>query len=138
MSAPRPPRVLILDDRRDSASFLCSIFTAHAFESASTSDIHRAMDSVLEEDVDVVVVAYLSDGAATAHAVTRVRSSPEAAVRDVAMVTLVDDPWSAEQAIAAGADAVLVRPVHASRLVAVVSRSAATKPASRAARRTAF
>ena len=66
MSAPRPPRVLILDDRRDSASFLCSIFTAHAFESASTSDIHRAMDSVLEEDVDVVVVAYLSDGAATA------------------------------------------------------------------------
>jgi DNA-binding response OmpR family regulator len=138
MSPPRPPRVLILDDRRDSAAFLCSIFTTHAFEAASTSDVHRAMDSVLDEGVDVVVVAYLSDGGATAHAVTRVRSSPEAAVRDVAMVTLVDDPWSAEQAIAAGADAVLVRPVHASRLVAVVSRSAATKPASRAARRTAF
>jgi len=138
MSAPRRPRVLILDDRRDNAAFLCSIFTAHAFEAASTSDVHRAIDSVLEEDVDVVVVAYASDGGATAHAVTLVRSSPESTVRDVAVVALVDDPWSAEQAIAAGADAVLVRPVHASRLVAVISRSGATKPASRAARRTAL
>jgi DNA-binding response OmpR family regulator len=137
VNALRPPRVLILEDRRDSAAFLCSLFASHSFEAASTSTVAAAVDSVIEESVAVVVPAYTGDATATVAAIADIRSHPDGVVRDVAVVALVDDPWAAERCVEAGADAVLVRPVHSSRLVASASRAAATRPANRAARRTA-
>ena len=79
-----------------------------------------------DEQVAVVLCAYSGDGTPSAALIRRIRSRSEPAIHDVGIVALVDEPWAADRAAQAGADAVLVRPVHSSRLLTVINQTAAS------------
>jgi CheY-like chemotaxis protein len=134
--AGRAARVVVVDDKRDSATTVGAVLGAAGFEAASTADTTSAIESVLHEGVDVVLAAHSSGGATrSAEVVREIRTRAEPLVRDVSVVVLVDDAGGADAALAAGADSVLIRPVEADRIVEAVTEVAATAPSVRAARR---
>ena len=131
-------RVLVVDDDSDSAATLSQVLAAAGFEVAAVRTRRLTVRVVLDEQVSVVVVSNTDRGiAATTDLVTLLRSRPEPRLRDAGIVALVDDEIDAAFSLGEEADAVLVRPVDAGRLVDVVTEVAATDPSARAARRRA-
>lgn len=130
-------RVLVVDTHGDSATFLCRLLDAAGFQTASTPRAEVALDSVLTEGVATVLVAHAGELGATVDVLRSARSRPEPVVNGVGLVALVDDEAAMEVVLAAGADAVLVRPVEAEQLVETVTEVCATTPEARAGRRRA-
>jgi DNA-binding NarL/FixJ family response regulator len=129
-------RVVVVDDRTDAGATVAAVLGGAGFEAVTTGDLTATMEAVLHEGVAVVVAAHGSGGVGvSARFVQSLRDRPEPALRDVSVVALVDDPTSADAALSAGADSVLLRPVESDRLVEAVTDVAALDPTSRAARR---
>lgn len=136
LSVSSGARVLVVDDDRQGAATLSEVLDAAGFRVATVRTRRLATRVVLDEDVAVVLVAYTGRGiAATTDLVTRLRSRPEPQLSGAGIVALVDDEIDAAFGLGDEADAVLVRPVDAARLVDVVTEVAATDPAARQARR---
>lgn len=134
----RRARVLVVDDDRQSADTLRRVLDAAGFDTASVRTTRLALAVVRDEDVAVVLVANTGRGiGATTDLVTRLRTRPEPQLRAAGIVALVDDEVDAAFGLGDEADAVLVRPVAADRLVDVVTEIAATPPDARTARRSA-
>jgi len=128
--------VLIVDDDHASGSTLTRVFDAAGFDVAVVRTRRLTMQVLLDEGVSVVVAANTGRGiAATTDLVTALRARPEPQLRDAGVVALVDDEIDAAFGLGDEADAVLVRPLDAGRLVDVVTEVAATDPSARSARR---
>jgi DNA-binding response OmpR family regulator len=138
LSESRRARVLVVDDDHRSATTLQQVLDAAGFHSAVVRTRRVVTDVVRDEQVAVVLVSNSSRGiAATTDLVALLRTRPEPPLRDVGIVALVDDEIDAAFGLGDEADAVLVRPVDAGRLVDVVTEVAATPAAARVARRRA-
>ena len=138
LTESRRARVLIVDDEFDSATTLARVLGAAGFDTAVLRTTARVLQTLLDEEVAVVLAANSGRGiAATTDLVTRLRARPEPQLRDAGIVALVDDEVDAAFGLGDCADAVLVRPVDAARLADVVTEVAATGPAARGARRAA-
>lgn len=136
--ARRRARVLVVDDDRSSATTLQRILAAAGFDTAVVRTTRLALSVVRDEDVAVLLVANSGRGiGATTDLVAQLRTRPEPPLRDAGIVALVDDEVDAAFGLGEEADAVLVRPVDADRLVDVVTEVAATTTAARTARRSA-
>ncbi len=138
MIAPPPTgaRVLIAEDRRDTATLLSELLTVAGFHPASASGHDVISEAVLHEDVAVVLASYSGRGiAATTELVGALRARPEPALAEVGVVAVVDDPADARFGLDAAADVVLVRPFEATALADAVTDVAATRSSARAARR---
>lgn len=134
----RRARVLVVDDDRQSADTLQRVLDAAGFDTASVRTTRWALGVVRDEDVAVVLVANTGRGiGATTDLVARLRTRPEPQLRAAGIVALVDDEVDAAFGLGDEADAVLVRPVAADRLVDVVTEVAATPADARTARRSA-
>ncbi len=138
LTASRRARVLVVDDDRQSAATLTGVLGAAGFDVATVRTNRLAVRVVLDERVAVVLVANTGRGiAATTDLVALLRGRPEPQLRAAGIVALVDDQIDAAFGLGDEADAVLVRPLDAARLVDVVTEVAATDPTARTARRTA-
>lgn len=136
LTQPRRARVLVVDDDRASSTTLTQVLGAAGFQVASVRNDRLVMRVLLEEDVAVAVLANSCRGiGATTRLVTKLRSRPEPQLRHAGIVALVDDQVDAAFGLGEEADAVLVRPVDAGRLVDVVTEVASTRPVARTARR---
>lgn len=129
-------RVLVVDDRRSDAAFLTTLLGAAGFRAAYVRSRRAAVRVVHDEGVAVVLAAFgPARLRATTDLVTALRSRPEPGVRDVGIVTLLDDESDARFGLGVESDAVLIRPVEAATLTDVVTDVAATDPATRGTRR---
>lgn len=138
LRASRRARVLIVDDDHASGSTLKKVLGAAGFETAVVRTRSLAVQVLLDEDVSVLLVANTGRGiAATTDLITHLRARPEPQLRDAGVVAIVDDEIDAAFGLGDEADAVLVRPLDAGRLVDVVTEVAATDPSARSARRNA-
>ncbi len=138
LSEARRARVLVVDDDHRSAATLQRVLGAAGFDSAVVRTRRLVTAVVHDEQVAVVLMSNAARGiAATTDLVALLRTRPEPVLRDVGIVALVDDEVDAAFGLGDEADAVLVRPVDAGRLVDVVTEVAATPAASRTARRRA-
>lgn len=131
-------RVLVVDDDHRSAAVLTRVLQAAGFAVAHVRSHRVTVRTLLDEQVAVTVIANTTRGiGATTDLVTDLRTRPEPQLCDAGIVALVDDQVDAAFGLGDEADAVLVRPVDAARLVDAVTEVAATDPASRRARRDA-
>jgi CheY-like chemotaxis protein len=138
LTRPRAARVLVVEDDQHGAATLREVLSAAGFQVAVVRTDRLATEVVVHEDVAVVVLANTRRGiAATTRLVATLRTRPEPQLRDAGVVALVEDEVDAAFGLGDEADAVLVRPVDADRLVDVVTEVASTSPAARAARRRA-
>jgi CheY-like chemotaxis protein len=121
-------RVLIGEDRADTARLLGEVLGAAGFVTAPVRHESTAARILAHEEVPVVLASFSGRGVgATAALLREIRSRPEPHVRGAAVVALVDDPRDAALGIGTEADAVLVRPVDAERLVDTVTEVAANR-----------
>jgi len=135
-SALRGARVLVVEDHADTALVLTSVLGAAGFDARAWDRADEVADVVVAESVAVLVVSFSGRGiAATTELVGALRARPEAALGGAAIVALVDDEIDLRFGLAEAADAVLVRPVPADRLVDAVTDAAATSAATRERRR---
>lgn len=120
-------RVLVAEDRADAARLLTTVLGAAGFEAAPVSHEYTATRALGRHEVPVVVASFTGRGVgATAALLRELRSRPEPSLRAAGVVAIVDHETDAAFGIAAEADAVLVRPVDAERLVDAVTEVAAT------------
>jgi DNA-binding response OmpR family regulator len=129
-------RVLVVEDRRDTAELLTSVIRAAGFDARSCARATSVAEVIMEEEVAVLVVSFSGLGiAATTDLVGALRSRPESPLANAAVVALVDEEVDVLFGLGDAADAVLVRPVRADRLVDTITEVAATSAAARLLRR---
>lgn len=129
-------RVLVVEDLPDTAALLTSVLRAAGFDACSVARGTWVPEVILDEGVAVLVVSFSGCGiAATTQLVGELRGRPEGPLGQAGIVALVDDEVDALFGLGDAADAVLVRPVPADRLVDAVTEVAATLPAARRQRR---
>lgn len=135
-ATPSGARVLVVEDQPDTAMLLTTVLRAAGFDARSIAQGSWVPAVVLDEDVTVLVVSFSQRGiAAATQLVGQLRGRPEAPLAEAGIVALVDDEIDALFGLGDAADAVLVRPVPADRLVDAVTEIAATPPAARRLRR---
>ena len=121
-------RVLVAEDREDAARLLGVVLGAAGFRTASVPHELIATRVIATEAVPVVVSSFSGRGVgATAALLRELRSRPEPALRDAGVVAIVDAEVDAAFGIGSDADAVLVRPVDAERLVEAVTEVASSR-----------
>jgi CheY-like chemotaxis protein len=119
-------RVLVAEDRDGTARLLTEVLGAAGFHAAPVAHEYTATQVLADEDVPVVLASFSGRGIGATTALLReLRSRPEPRLRDAGVVVLVDDERDAAFGVAKEADAVLVRPVDADRLVDAVTEVAA-------------
>ncbi|MGB3411857.1 MAG: hypothetical protein WBA45_11740 [Microthrixaceae bacterium] len=128
-------RVLVVEDDRDTALLLCSLLAVAGFDARplpDTADVARVM---LGEKITAAVVSMSGGGiVSVASLVSSLRQRPEPALRDAALVALVDDEFDLFFGLGAEVDSSLVRPISPVGLVDAVTEAAATHPEARRAR----
>lgn len=114
-------RMVVLADRDDdpAAAVLAQELTTAGGEVAVTSSAEAAAVSIQEESVATLVVARED-----LPLVTALRGAASRRQRTVSVIALLDTADGADAALAAGADAVLIRPVELDRLVEALTRLA--------------
>lgn len=124
-------RVLIGEDRVDTSRLLGEVLGAAGFHAASVPHEVLVERALVREGVRVVVASFSGRGVgATAALLRELRSRPEPELREAGVVAIVDDEVDAAFGIGSDADAVLVRPFDAGRLVDAVTEVAASRPRS--------
>jgi DNA-binding NarL/FixJ family response regulator len=120
-------RVLVAEDRVGPAILLTEVLATAGFHAAPVAHELIVTRVVAAEDVAVVVASFSGRGVgATASLLRELRSRPEPGVRHVGVVAILDDESDAAFGIGSDADAVLLRPVDAERLVDAVTEVAAS------------
>lgn len=127
--------MLVVEDDRDTALLLCSLLAVAGFDARplpDTADVARVM---LGEKITAAVVSMSGGGiVSVASLVSSLRQRPEPALRDAALVALVDDEFDLFFGLGAEVDSSLVRPISPVGLVDAVTEAAATHPEARRAR----
>jgi DNA-binding response OmpR family regulator len=119
-SRPRPTRVLVVEDDEAPREFLSLELHEAGFLVAQAADGERGLEEVLEFEPDVVVLDLMLprlngfDVARTARAIERKENRRPMAI--VAVTALSSEPLRAE-ALAAGCDALLGKPIRARQVV---------------------
>lgn len=129
--------MLVIEDDRDTALLFCSLLEVAGFNARPLSNAKGAAQAMLDADITAVIVSLSRSGIdAVTSLVTSLRRRPEPALRDAALVALVDDDFDLFFGLGAEADASLIRPISPDRLIDAVTEAAATHPTARRARLT--
>ncbi|MGB6057631.1 MAG: hypothetical protein WBF71_05155 [Microthrixaceae bacterium] len=128
-------RVLVVEDDRDTALLLCSLLAVAGFDARPVSDTADVARVMLFEKVTAAVISISRGGIESVSAlVSSLRQRPEPALRDAALVALVDDEFDLFFGLGTEVDSSLVRPISPVGLVDAVTDAAATHPQARRAR----
>lgn len=132
----RRARVLLVEEDAGHAGTLARVLDLGGFHVAVVRSAQLALQCIRDEDVRVVVLSNSRRGIAmTTHLVSQLRSRPEPGLNTAGIVAIVDDQVDAAFGLGDDADAVLVRPFDADRLVDAVTEVSSTDPEARNARR---
>ncbi|CAB4530805.1 unannotated protein [freshwater metagenome] len=127
-------RVLICEDQPQVAAVLLAVLRAAGFEAESLSRSDGVADVLLQESVAVLLVSFSGrEASASTDLLTQLRGRPEPVLNQAAILVMSDQPLGSN----CGADAALLRPVEAQRLVDAVTEVASTGSLARELRRNA-
>ncbi len=119
MVAQRPNRVLVVDNEEFVLSILGKMLAANGYEYLLASSGSQAREMLSKEQVDLVILDILmpEDSGIELCKVIR-REKPEI---PVLMLSALDDPKTIEEAIRAGADAYVTKPIEANELLSQIT-----------------
>lgn len=128
-------RVLVVEDDRDTALLLCSLLAVAGFDARPLSDTAEVARVMLGEKITAAVISMSQGGIESVSAlVSSLRQRPEPALRDAALVALVDEDFDLFFGLGVEVDTSLVRPISPVGLVDAVTEAAVTHPEARRAR----
>jgi CheY-like chemotaxis protein len=124
-AAPRPPRVLVLDDDAALRQLIAVYLKVAGFEVGMASDVPAALAEARRAKPDVLVVDARMLRAGGAPAVAWLRADP--GLLSVRVVVLTPAGGSGDLAAAGGVDATIAKPFDPAELISVL-RHLATLP----------
>ena len=114
------PRVLIVDDERKNRDLLEVMLSPEGYELASASDGEEALQRVLQDPPDLILLDIMMPGLDGYQVVARIKSNSRTSHIPVVMLTALDDRNSRVHGLAAGATDFITKPVDRAELCACV------------------
>jgi two-component system sensor histidine kinase/response regulator len=115
--ASRMVRILVADDSESSLAFVTSCAGAAGYDTVRASTGEAALALFEPEDLHVVLLDVLMPGVGGIETCRRMRAHPMGHQLPIVLMTGLDEPWVVEDAIAAGADDVLMKPIRRTELL---------------------
>jgi two-component system, sensor histidine kinase and response regulator len=110
-------RILVADDSESSLAFVTSCAGAAGYDTVRASTGEAALALFEPEDLHVVLLDVLMPGVGGIETCRRMRAQPMGHQLPIVLMTGLDEPWVVEDAIAAGADDVLMKPIRRTELL---------------------
>jgi two-component system sensor histidine kinase/response regulator len=110
-------RILVVDDSESSLAFAASSASAAGYATMRASSGEAALAAFDAEELQLVLIDVLMPGIGGIEACRRIRARPHGAEMPIVLMTGLEEPWVVEQAIEAGADDVLVKPIRRGELI---------------------
>jgi CheY-like chemotaxis protein len=114
-------KVLIAEDNPDSQQLLQMILESEGFIVTTASDGEKAIDILREIKPDILVTDLLLPTVSGGDLIRHVRSTPELAQTPIVVISAYGDSYESE-ALAAGANVVLKKPLDSDVLVGAIKR----------------
>ncbi|MCA1733452.1 MAG: response regulator, partial [Acidobacteria bacterium] len=116
-------RVLIVEDESAMRKFLSTAIRHAGAEVTETTSVSEAMRELEESEIDFIVSDVAMPGEDGCSMMERIRTLPDRRVASLPAIaiTAYGRSWEKEKILASGFDAVLQKPVEASRLMACVA-----------------
>jgi PleD family two-component response regulator len=117
LGAPRPPRVLIVDDNPQNADLMEAYLSACDYDLRTATDGEQTLRDVAAWQPDLVLLDIMMPKISGFEVCKRLRADP--ATHDIAvlMVTALDQPSDIERAVEAGTDDFLSKPINKNELL---------------------
>src|SRR4051812_24079985 len=125
-STPVAARILVVDDQPANIRLLEAILSPRGYDVHAASSGHDALAAVAEGDIDLVLLDVVMPGMDGYQVCREIRERPETAYLPVVMITASGDEQKV-QALHAGADDFLTKPIDRSELLARVASLARIK-----------
>jgi adenylate cyclase len=125
-SAPVDARILVVDDQPANIRLLEAILSPRGYDVRAASSGQEALAAVDEGDIDLVLLDIVMPGMDGYQVCRKIRERPATAYLPVVMVTASGDEQKIE-ALEAGADDFLAKPINKSELLARVASLARIK-----------
>jgi signal transduction histidine kinase len=119
---PRPPVILVVDDLDQNRRLATTILSRAGYQVLSFDSGEAAIAEIAQHDPDLVVLDAMMPGIDGFETCRRIRAMPVCAQTPIMFHTALDDLDAYRQALAAGADDFLVKPIrHGELLIRVRS-----------------
>jgi DNA-binding response OmpR family regulator len=122
--AVRSNRVLVVDDHEDAGRLVGKLLRRSGYEVAELGDHQAAIAALVEEPepIGAVVASFTTTGTAAAiRLLDAVRNHPDPKISGLRVLLVSEQPRQQIFCYQAGADAIVLRPFHASVLLAAMS-----------------
>jgi two-component system sensor histidine kinase/response regulator len=110
-------RILVVDDSESSLAFVASCAGAAGYDTVRVSSGEAGLAEFEPDEIQFVLVDVLMPGIGGIETCRRMRAHRRGRDLPIVLMTGLEEPWVVEEAIAAGADDVLMKPIRRTELL---------------------
>jgi signal transduction histidine kinase len=109
-------RILVVDDNESSLAFVASCAGAAGYDTVRVTSGESALTAFDDDSFHAAVIDVMMPGIGGIETCARMRQRNHGGDLPIVLMTGLDEPWVVDQAIAAGADDVLAKPIRRNEL----------------------
>ncbi|HWP34674.1 MAG TPA: HD domain-containing phosphohydrolase [Thermodesulfobacteriota bacterium] len=120
LEAPRPPRILLVDDSRYNLDLLEADLRPAGYQTVRARDGVEAIEKFVAEEPDLIIMDVMMPRLNGFQVTEQLKALEESSWIPIILVTALSDPEDRVRALEAGADGFLSKPYHPAELLAKV------------------
>lgn len=109
--------ILIVDDNKETVKLYSALLELEGFQTIPAYDGYQALETLKNQTVDVVLLDIMMPEIDGIEVCRQIKSHPKTEGISIVMVTALSDPENKEQALKAGANGYLTKPVMVDDLI---------------------